>query len=411
MITDEVYRKEQFYHKILEQFEEMKQYDGPIILFGSKHMGLIARKTLACFGRKVVCFCDNDAQKAGKFQDGLPVLSPDSAAAAWPDARVYICLFNEDNRQQVEMQLKEKGMKDIQNKDMLFWAYHTQVRKRMVNHEKYAGALYDFTYGKRQDALVLVPNVSAIITEKCTLRCAECGVFIPYYKNPEHHDTHKIIRSFSRLSEASDAIHILTLMGGEPFLHPELKELCLAAASLDQVLSVTLTTNGTIIPDDELLKVMSQTLSYITISDYGCYSRNKAALQKKLEQYGILYQVAGADMIWYKQNSPVPHFRDVQDNQKNFSECFWVSVAAKLIHGQYHLCDFSAGIAPFNKILDNQTDYVDVLDEALTDQELRVKLIELLNRKEPLKACDYCEIFSLPETERAVQTKEVLYFE
>ncbi|MFZ5968958.1 MAG: radical SAM protein [Bacillota bacterium] len=396
------------YEKVLqEQLKGLLSTQKPIVLFGAMALGQMAQRTVHFFGKKAVCFCDNDKTKQGKIVDGLTVLSPEQVKKQYPNAKIYICLHNNNSTAKVASQLKALKFTDIYNRDMLFWAYQIYVVKRSVSSYDLAETMNIFN--DRENRTIL-GNVSVVITEKCTLRCIDCGVFIPYYKHPKHHDKDKIIEGMRKLSQIVDAIENFTIIGGEPLLHKDLVEICEEASKLKNVLRVTITTNGTIVPKDSVLQSLSRAITYLTISDYGSLSINKDLLKKSLDQFGIYCNVLDEFSEWSKQNIPKPHNRGENENTRIFKSCFWVGIAAKLMNGQYHLCDFSAAVTPFNGIPENEGDYVDLLDSTLSIDEIRAKLHKLLYHTDCLKACDYCEIFQMPPTIRAAQTKEILVF-
>ncbi len=101
-----------------------------IILFGAGEIG----KTAACLcrmeNRKVQNFVDNDPEKQNKYILGIPVI--DLAAYLsmnFSETDLILCL-NESNREQVEAQLKSKGIKDFQ----VFDGKHNYQRERIISY-------------------------------------------------------------------------------------------------------------------------------------------------------------------------------------------------------------------------------------------------------------------------------------
>ncbi len=390
----------EYYNLLLQDLEGLKT-KGDVIIFGTGQMGAIALKTLKHFNQNIVCCCDNGNNKL----DGIELLAMEEGFKKAPNAKVFVCVFDLKNEIAITNSLIKAGFKNICQKDILFFAYSIEVVKRKVDNQAFAKGLYDLRYSENK---IIIKNVSAIITEKCTLRCKECGVFIPYYKNPKNHGKEGIIKSIKRLAQTVDCINILTIMGGEPFLHPNLNDICEEVSKIPNIANLVLTTNGTLLPKDEMLQSLKNSVTHITLSNYGALSKNTETLIAKLKQYNILYNILPEETYWYKQNKPYKHNRNIEENSANFAECFWVDVASKLINGQYHLCDYSAAIAPFNAVEKGGEDYVDFLNDNLTDEELKAGFINLTQNKKVLNVCDYCEIYSLPKTKRAEQAKGVL---
>jgi organic radical activating enzyme len=390
------------------EFAELLTSEKPVIIFGASILGQMAVTVLNHYYKKIAFICDNDIQKQGTLFCGIEVLSPENALEELNDAVVYVCVYNYSNFNMIAAQLVQLGYKNVRNKDVLFWLYQTKIMNRAVSAKKLAKAMEIVKF--KEDFLTL-GNVSVVITEKCTLRCIDCGVLIPYYKKPKHHDKKFVIKSIQRLASSVDVIENLTIIGGEPFLHEDFAEICQEASTIDNIMRITATTNGTVMLDEKTLSNLKSSLLSITISDYGEYSRKKEELKQRLKEKGICYDVLAEESPWSKQNMPVAQNRDKFTNDEIYKNCFWVKTAGKLMNGQYHLCDFSAAMTPFSGIPNNESDYIDLMDNVQSAMELRQKMKQLLSSSTCLKACDYCLIYTLPETERAKQTKDVLVFE
>lgn len=390
------------------QFDELLSSQKKIIVFGAGILGHAAVSTLQYFNKTIACICDNDVQKQGTVLSGIPVVSPSEAVGVTNNATIFVCVFNDANFKAISDQLMKLGFKDIMDYSLLFWAYQMKIMKRNISSETLETTL---KIVKEKEKNTVLGNISVVITEKCSLRCIDCGVLIPYYANPKHHDKTMVIESIRRLAAAVDAIENLTIIGGEPFLHHDIVEICQAASNIDNILRVTLTTNGSILLKDTIVQQLKSALFSVTISDYGTLSRHKNELMKSFEEIGICYDVLDDSNPWSKQNMPIAQNRGRMANDLIFSECFWIKAAGKLMNGQYHLCDFSAAITPFNGIPNNKNDYIDVMDNDLTVEGLRDKIKWRINSKDCLQACDYCLIYKLPPTQRAKQTSETIVFE
>lgn len=91
-------------------------------------------------------------------------------------------------------------------------------------------------------------NVDIHLTDKCNLNCKHCNHFCPLvpqdaqpYKSLEY-----IAQNLATLSRYTSIINNITLLGGEPFLHPNLTEIINMARQLFPSISITIITNGTL---------------------------------------------------------------------------------------------------------------------------------------------------------------------
>ena len=73
------------------------------------------------------------------------------------------------------------------------------------------------------------------ITTKCTLNCKECSNLIQYYQEPYHISAADIIRDVRKLSRVAKGILLLRLLGGEPFLHPDLARIVRQILKYDNI--------------------------------------------------------------------------------------------------------------------------------------------------------------------------------
>ena len=84
-----------------------------------------------------------------------------------------------------------------------------------------------------------------------------------------------------------------------------------------------------------------------------------------------------------------------------------------LLHGKLYRCPFSANATNLNAIPHDKTDIVDLFDENIPIEELKVKIKELTYDKKSLMACNYCngrdyDSVNIPS---AVQTRKPIKVE
>jgi hypothetical protein len=78
------------------------------------------------------------------------------------------------------------------------------------------------------------------------------------------------------------------------------------------------------------------------------------------------------------------------------------------LHGKLYRCPFSANAANLNAIPYDETDIVDLSDENISIEELKIKIKELTYDKKSLMACNYCHgrDYSTPIIDAAIQTEK-----
>jgi organic radical activating enzyme len=138
--------------------------------------------------------------------------------------------------------------------------------------------------------------LNVLITEKCNLKCIDCGNFIPHINNPVNIDIENLIEDSDNFFRVIDRVNKININGGEPLLHPDLIKYIeyLAINYRNKVPNILITTNGTIIPSNELLKCIKKYNIDITISNYSGsnidnYENNFNKLIKLLDNNDIIY--------------------------------------------------------------------------------------------------------------------------
>jgi organic radical activating enzyme len=245
-----------------------------------------------------------------------------------------------------------------------------------------------------------------MLTEKCSLKCKDCGNLMPHFKQPRHYEEESIAESMKRLSESVDGIRNLVLFGGEPFIHPEFVDICRVAAEIDNALMITVITNGTIIPADEVLQQIHDLGICVQISDYGEPSNKRVALEERLNEKQIVCEVVPQTAVWYPVSAPENHHRSRQERIELFEKCVFSKKCPQLQNGEFHICGYSAAGSALSLIPKDGSGYVDLLDKTLSTDEIRKKVNYLLNEVKEITACGYCGFDFMSTTVRAAQLRE-----
>ena len=104
----------------------------------------------------------------------------------------------------------------------------------------------------------------------------------------------KSVKIWKQLTTYIDRIYVANIIGGEPFLNPELKEIVRICAENPKIETLELTTNATIVPDDGVIRAIKDGGVTVHISNYPNldqrYIENKRRLIEKLKEYGVPYE-------------------------------------------------------------------------------------------------------------------------
>lgn len=229
-----------------------------------------------------------------------------------------------------------------------------------------------------------VDKVDVCITTKCNMRCDGCDHLIPYYEHPAHLDKDTVIASIRKLDEAADRIYHLNILGGEPFLHPDLKYI-LEAVPTEKCDIVQIVTNATIIPKDpELLDVMRRKKVVVLMSEYSRSEKTRRALIGMLTQEGVACHVYCPK--WTDFGAPQDYHHDRRALKRQYYAC--KESCHNLRDGKLYACFRSSHGSALGLVPCEEGEYVDLLHN--TREQNREQLRRLIWRHEPLAACRYC---------------------
>ncbi|MCL2299264.1 MAG: radical SAM protein [Firmicutes bacterium] len=249
-----------------------------------------------------------------------------------------------------------------------------------------------------------LPLVGTNVTTRCTLRCKDCANLIPLFPCPQHIPAEEIITDFEHLLAAVDFIKEVSLIGGEPMMHPDLCGILQYFFEQPKVGRVSIQTNGTILPSPKLLQLLRHTKAFVIVSGYG------AAVSKNLERLVALLRKEGIahfylkDILWFDFGATAPHARTAAKNRALFRKCH-NNRCRNLSFGEFHLCARAINAVQLGLTPRHEGAYVDI--RRAPAKETRLALLRLLSKPDPY-FCDTCEgrHIASPRVTAAIQISE-----
>lgn len=247
-------------------------------------------------------------------------------------------------------------------------------------------------------------RLSLVTTMACNLNCKLCVADAPYRKGEYNFTLEEQETVIAKYFDVVAYVNKFTLAGGEPLLFPELPELLIYIKEkyLDRIGVVEIITNGTICPGEDLVDVCKQFYEKIVflVDNYGKnLSICIAEIDRKLSDAGIPHTIRnnmtevshcggwvdfGDPLIQkdYPNNGELMFSNCAQAQKLNF--CFSTS------QGIMYPCEYVRRCIQFGVTPGNPNEYVNLLDDTLTVDELREK-IKNIYRLKSLSACTYCK--------------------
>lgn len=246
-----------------------------------------------------------------------------------------------------------------------------------------------------------VRHIEVVLTTVCSLRCKGCSALMPLYppSSTHHIDIDLITKSIQGLMKSLDSIYWLGLLGGEPFLYPNLFDVLCLIKDEKKVRHANIITNGTLlIKDEQVMDILKDSKFNIIISDYGPYSKKKTPLIQQLKSNGIKYRVVN-HAYWKDYGDVVENNCDEKELRKKFLYCRKIkSNCNSIIGGKLYHCPRGSHGANLGVIPSNEKDYVDLLDNNLPDRERKKRLFRFLYRTPYAEACKYCNLSKYMDT-------------
>lgn len=370
--------------KLTRSFEFKDWENGDIIIiYGAGRYGEIAFHGLEAMGLHADYFADRNVTEVERL--GIPIISPDEIVK-YENAIVLIASLNYFYEMLSFLQgIGKDEAYDILNllkvdiDDGLLSEYALDEKN---NYRKY----FNVVNNNGLDELIM-GHCEIVLTERCTLRCKDCANLIQYYKKPCDLDCDSIIQSFNQFLETIDTLLELRLLGGEPFLFSQLDRIIDAFIDNDKIKQITIYTNSTMLPTENVLKSLQRKKVSVHMSDYGKCSRKIKELDEVLTQNKINHYIHHYDK-WSDLGALESRDYSDENKEKMFGMCF-MSKCYTFYRGKLYVCPRAAHGERLGAFHNKENEYIDFnSNEGIMERKNKLK--KLLEETKYIEACNYC---------------------
>lgn len=234
---------------------------------------------------------------------------------------------------------------------------------------------------------VVLPFLAISVTERCSLNCDKCIALVPYYKNPRNFMFEDCRPALDRLINAVDKILELSFVGGEVFMNPEFYKWVEWAVNKTKIKTISIITNSTIIPDEQIIELLKHEKVVFGIDDYGSLSTKKEELIALAEREQIKYFIF---LNEYWQDIGTLTRKNYSEQKKNaiFMNCSFKDCCL-FLNGKIYRCQHEAHLDNLGVCVSSEEDCLDMRIER-NCEELKEKLVKLMKKDRALDACDFC---------------------
>lgn len=375
---------------LTREFADRKQ----IMLFGAGQRGAELRRILErydIFGG----FIDNNPAKQTEGLEQAKVYSLEEYQSQ--RMRNWIVVSASDSNAGVIMkQLEAAGY----NHETDFWQYDEFVKDVFP-----ILSFYHF-----QKLFVFLAQIS--VTERCTLHCRKCA-----------HACHKVNISADdmtlvRAKESADyffsnvdVVNEFVLIGGEPFLYADLEKLVdyIGNNYREKILTFAITTNGTILPSDEMVELCKRHHVTVRVSDYSDtipkLQTRYELLYRKLAEVEVIVWKTQREDCWFDYGfEEVERGEDASLITAAFDRC---RTDCREIRGsRYYYCVMARSVPENMGWEIGKDDFLELRD--LTDRKLFFEYQQGYSQKGYLDLCRHCrgaeaQNFLIPAAEQGVK--------
>ena len=360
----------------LKSFQLQQPEPEKFYVFGAGDIGRGLYVTLSRF-QMFAGFIDNSAQKQNNGFCGQPVHS-----CQWflenGEGGTLIIAASEANEAEISRQLRKNNCKYY-----LSGIFLHKILPLLLFREK---------------NLLFMNLVQICVTERCTLRCAKCahGCWA-VSKNSEDMSLGEVFVSADSLFSKIDYIHEFVLIGGEPLLYRYLKEAVeyIGEKYRDRIGTFSITTNGTITPDQELLDCCKKYRVFFRISNYvkampslqGQYDK----LEKIFTETEVGHYLGKAEEVWWDYGFSDTLQEESEDQLiHKFDQC--MTPCRETRNGKLYYCVMARTVSDNLEYHIGEKDYLDL--ESLPEGDLGRRILLEYNlgysEKGYLEMCAKC---------------------
>ncbi len=355
----------------------------PIIVYGASVYGELAYIALKQKGWTPDYYCDKSKDRKEYF--GIQVISPKELESL-KEANIIIASC--DFFYEIKNELEEIGccnlfdMIELLNIELPKEQLSKRAQEMYANKQHYI----DFVRNQAEDKLVF-NRIQYVVSERCSLKCRDCSHLMQYYQQPQDIDLIKYKASFDLLLENVDCIAELRILGGEPFMNRSMNKVIEWYHDSNKIQSISVYTNGTIIPNEDILKELQKNKIKVHISNYKINELGIQKLSQLFNKYHIKYFVREYDS-WQNPGGVKYRNYSLEQMKEIFSVCFERN-GFTFLKGQLHRCPRAAHAMNLKIMPDIREDYIDLFNWKGTKEELKQQLRNLQERLW-LEGCNYC---------------------
>lgn len=385
-----------------------------VIVWGASYLGDAIGKWLIDNGVSISGYWDLRAESIGRL-NGIACVHPFSDKADEGLLVIY-CIGNNVIGHLLRQKLRENGYSFIRG-DYLYMGTvcpfdkttgvkSSQCQGSMCCRSVFCQRLSNIVKSKSENPLHMF-SITLIINQRCSLGCKCCTSYMNEYPLKERVDmpTKRILKDIDQFFDAMDSIGTVTVMGGEPFMHPDLSKIIQKLLTKENFGLVSIATSGTYPIKPEQLEGLKNDRVNVSFSNYehAIKENQKKMMYKNIEMIknaGISYTVGVTIPEWAVPST----LYDLNNSEEQMiakkKQCVQPPRCMQVKNGKLHPCDFGTALYSLN-LGRYEMDYVDI-ENTPDIQELREKIRAFIEQPY-YRTCGHCQIGGIGLTSKAAE--------
>ena len=350
-----------------------------IYVFGAGQIGRVIGLSLAALGL-LGGYIDNNRKRQGTEFLNKPVISLEDYLSSEDEPAIVVACA-EKYALEIEQQLKQNQL--VWGKDYFFnEEFHNRILPIIAT-------LY------LDKVFMRLAQIS--LTERCSLKCKKCA-HACYNVDSSNEDLSldQVHKSADSFFSKVDFINEFVLIGGEPLLYKDLSNAItyIGERYREQMAIFCITTNGTIVPNEEVLQACHKYNVLFRISNYAkTIPRLKESHQRlvqALEKYDVEYRLNSEDGTWI--DCGFEYVNKEMDEEKlieTFDKC--LTPCREIRENRLYFCVMARSVSDNLHFDEGKEDYLDL--NQLNGENYKRELMEFnlgYSEKGYLDMCHRC---------------------
>lgn len=363
-----------------------------VILWGASFQGKAIGRKLLDEGVNIDYYWDIRHQEI-KELNGLKVVEPRTVEDI-ENTLVIVCIGNRVIVKRMMNNLKADGYANVIPGDYLYmgllcpFCKETGINAKVCSGTMECRQIYChrlgniIKYNNESENPIHLTSVTLIVNQKCSLRCKFCTSYMNEYPMGERKNfpVERICEDIDVFFDMVDTVGTITVMGGEPFMHPDISKIISHLCTKKNFGLISIATSGTYPIKPEQLEGLHDKRVNVSFSNYtlSINEKQKELFYKNIEvvkESGVCYTVGLFSPEWIKPSTL--YKLDISEEQKiaRKSNCeHWHQIK----NGKVHPCDFANSVYSLG-IADYPTDYFDLTQE-MSLEDRKNKFREYIDR-------------------------------